>query len=135
MEEIWLQMYYKAKSLINSKDITPFISSGSNACVILSSTGKMYEGINIVSSSSINSCAEKNAVANMLSQGESCIKKIVIINELEEVIKPCKKCLTYLLELNNENEELEILTDVAPIKITKLYKQLPNWWGTLRIKR
>lgn len=135
MEEIWLDLYYKAKEALNSKELSPFITLGTNACAIRTVNGNIYTGINIDTSSNLNSCAERSAVTNMINHGEKEIDKIVIVNELEEVIKPCKKCLSYLLELSSNGMDIEILIDIAPIKINKLYKQLPNWWGTLRIKK
>ena len=135
MEEIWLDMYYKAKDILKSRVISPFVDVGTNSCVIRTTKGNLYTGVNVDTNTSLNSCAERNAVIEMVKNGESEIDKIVILNELEEVIKPCKKCLTYLLEFSSYDNDIEILTDVAPIKITKLYKYLPNWWGTLRIKK
>ena len=135
MEEIWLDLYYKAKETLNAKELSQFITMGTNACAIRTVAGNIYTGINIDTFSNLNSCAERSAVTNMINHGEKEIDKMVIINELEEVIKPCKKCLPYLLELCSDANDIEILTDVAPIKITKLYKMLPGWWGTLRIKK
>ena len=135
MEEILLDMYYKSKEVLNSKQVTPFVNIGTNSCIIRTTNGNLYSGINVDTSTSLNSCAENSAVIEMLKHGEYEIDKIAIINELEEVIKPCKKCLNYILEFSSLDNDIEILIDVAPIKITKLNKLLPNWYGTLRIKK
>ena len=45
MDKIWNEMYARAKSVQNSRDINGYISAGGVAAAVLSSTGKIYTGV------------------------------------------------------------------------------------------
>lgn len=135
MEKIWTTLYKEAKQRIKPANIQPFIEYGNNTCTLLASNNKIYFGISINSNSGISSSAERSAITMMLNDGENCIKKMVILNELEEVIKPSEDCLDYITELSDENAELEILVDYDKKEIVKLHDLLPDWWGTYRNKK
>ena len=111
MEKYWTTLYKEAKNNIKAKSIPPFIEYGNNSCAILSQNNKIYTGVSIASNTSIGSSAEKAAITTMLNDGENIIKKMVILNELEEVILPSPDSFEYLIELTNDIEDLEILTD------------------------
>ena len=128
----WKKLYEVAKENLTSKEISPFISVGNKACAILSEKGNIYYGLSIDSSTGVNNSAEKSAITNMLNNKEFKISKIVVLNELEEIIMPCSDCLEYLLELSENNENLEILVDLEKEETTKLVNLLPEWWGTYR---
>lgn len=132
MEQIWTELYNSAKSKINTKEIKPFIEYGNNSCAVLSQSNKIYTGISITSTTAINSNAEKSAITTMLNNGELGLKKMVILNELEEVLLPTEECLEYLLEMNANPDEIEILADYEHEKIIKLSETIPDWWGTYR---
>lgn len=132
MEKIWHDLYRLAKNKIDAKEIPPFISYGNTACAIESTNGQMYVGVGIVSNSSLNTIAEKNAITAMLNNGECKIRKMVILNELEEVIPPSPECLDYLLNLEEDFGSIEVLINYSEKKIVKLLDILPSWWGTYR---
>lgn len=134
MEKIWSSLYKEAKKRIKVENIPPFIEYGNNTCTILADNNKIYFGISIASNSSIGSNAEKNAITMMLNDGAKYIKKMVILNELEELIPPSEDSLDYLLELS-ENEEFEVLLDYEKEKVVTIKELLPNWWGTYRNKK
>lgn len=135
MERIWNELYKAAKSKLNTKEISPFIEFGNSSCAILGSNDKIYTGINVKSSTSINSSAEKNAVVNMFNDGEHKLKKMVILNELEEVIAPSDEYFGYLLELNDDINDIEVLVSYEKKEVKKMVDLLPDWWGTYRVKK
>ncbi len=60
---------------------------------LLSSSGKIYTGCNIESSSySLTICAERNAIFKAVSEGQHKFKAIAISSDLEEFISPCGAC-------------------------------------------
>lgn len=132
MEEIWKKLYDYAKNKIYSKELSPYISYGNTVCTILSNN-KIYCGVNINSHSHIKSSAEKNAIIEMLNNGESKIEKMLIINELEEIIKPCKECFDLINSLDLDYHNIEVLVNLKPLKVVTLDELLPDWWGTLRL--
>ena len=132
MDKIWTTLYKEAKKRIQVKNVPPFIEYGNHVCTILSGEDHIYHGVSVTSSTAINSNAEKNAILMMFNEGETVLKKIVILNELEEVIPPTEDCLNYLIELNCDLDSIEILLDYEKEQITTLRNLLPNWWGTYR---
>lgn len=132
MDYLWLELYENAKEKLNASCISPFIEYGNNSCAILGSNNKIYSGISITSNSNINCSAEKSAITSMLNDNEKVIKRIVILNELEEIIYPSEDSLEYLLELCINAEDLEVLVDLDKKVIKKLSDLLPDWWGTYR---
>ena len=132
MDRIWHSLYREAKNRLTGKELPPFIECGNNCCAILTSNNNIYTGISIKSNTSINSSAEKSAITNMLNNGENVITRMVILNELEEVIPPSIDCLDYLLELGSEFGNIDILMDEKNGEVSKLIDLLPSWWGTYR---
>lgn len=135
MNKIWIDLYNSAKSKIKTQSIEPFIECGNNACAILSDNKNIYCGISITSNNSLYSTAEKSAITEMFNNGELIIKKMVILNELEELILPSSECLEYLLELSSNPEDIEILIDLEKEKVLNLSQIIPDWWGTYRNKK
>ncbi len=135
MDRLWSSLYKEAKKRINSRELSPFIEYGNNVCTILSENEKIYFGVSVTSNTAIKCSAEKNAILMMLNSGESKIKRMVILNELEEVIPPSEECLSYLTELNYDLDKIEILINYEKEKVVTLKELLPAWWGTYRNKK
>ncbi len=132
MDKVWLELYNSAQKHICASSISPFIEYGNNVCTILGSNNKIYYGVSITSNTNINCSAEKNAITNMLNDNENIIKKMVILNELEEVILPSEDSIEYLLELCVHSDDMEILVDIDKNVVKKLTELIPDWWGTYR---
>ena len=135
MKKDWDILYETALKQLKNTSIPPFIKVGESACCLLTTTNNAYAGRNVSSNTTLNGCAEKNAMIAMLNNGEHEIKKMVILNELEELITPCVSCIENLLELSSKNETLEILIDLKGYKTIKLEELLPGWWGTYKQKK
>lgn len=135
MERSWKELYKAAKQKLHTKELSPLIEFGNSSCAILGSNDIIYTGISIKSTTSINSSAEKNAIVAMFNDGEATIKRMVILNELEEVITPSDEYFGYLLELNSNIDEVEVLVNYEKKEVKKLVELLPDWWGTYRIKK
>lgn len=135
MKKDWDILFETAAKQLKNKEIPPFIKVGQNSCCILAKSNNAYVGLNILTTTSLSSCAEKNAIVAMLNNGEYEIKKIVILNELEELILPCQSCVENLLELKPKDETIEILIDLKDYKTIKIEDLLPAWWGTYKQKK
>ena len=68
MHKIWVEMYEKAKSVQNGRDINRYISAGGVAAAVLSASGKIYTGVCIDTCSTLGICAERNAIFNMITR-------------------------------------------------------------------
>lgn len=67
----WKQLYDIAKEKLNPRTISPFIDAGGVAAAILTSSGNVYTGVCIDTSCTLGMCAERNTIANMITNGES----------------------------------------------------------------
>ena len=77
-------------------------------------------------------CAERNAIASMITNGESKIDKMVAVMPDGRVGSPCGACREYMMQLDKDSGEIEILLDLERERIIKLKELIPDWWGTER---
>ena len=103
------ELYAKAKKVISPRDVSPFISAGAVSAAILTDKGNVYVGVCIDTACSLGMCAERNAVANMITHGESKITKLVCISVDDEILSPCGSCREYLMQLHESNGEIKSL--------------------------
>ena len=76
---VWDKLYEEARSKLNPRTLSPFIEAGGVAAAILTDQGHIYTGVCIDAACSLGMCAERNAVANMITNGESRIDKVVAV--------------------------------------------------------
>ena len=79
MDKIWNEMYARAKSVQNSRDINGYISAGGVAAAVLSASGKIYTGVCIDTCCTLGICAERNAIFNMITNGDDKISRVLAI--------------------------------------------------------
>jgi cytidine deaminase len=135
MERVWYSLIKEAKKKINVHEISPFIEYGNNSCALLTDSNNIYTGVSIKSNSTLNNSAEKSAIVNMINNSETKITKMVILNELEELIVPSIDCLEYLLGLGINYGDIEVLLDYDTQETKRIIDLLPDWWGTYRNKK
>ena len=75
-------------------------------------------------------CAERNAIANMITNGESQIDKVIAVMSDGKVGSPCGSCREFMMQLDKNSGDIEILLDIDTQKTVKLKELLPEWWGT-----
>ena len=86
-------------------------------------------GMNLMSDGLHRVAGERNAIANMLTNGESRITKVVAVMPDGSNGTPCGVCREFMMQLGPESKEIEILLSLEPLKTVKLGEQLPDWWG------
>lgn len=131
---MWNKLYNAAVEVQNGRIISPFIEAGGVAAAILTKQGNIYVGVCIDTASTLGMCAERNAIANMITNGESQIDKVVAVMPDGRVGSPCGACREYMMQLDKNSGEIEILLDLEGEKTVKLKDLLPDWWGTYRFK-
>ena len=127
---MWNKLYNEAVKVQNKRTISPFIDAGGVAAAILTKQGNIYVGVCIDTASTLGICAERNAIANMITNGESQIDKVVVVMPDGRVGSPCGACREYMMQLDKDSGEIEILLDLKEQKIVKLKDLIPDWWGT-----
>ena len=130
---VWEELYEKAKEVRNKRDISGMISAGAVGAAILTKGHNIYTGVCIDMNCSLGMCAERNAIANMITNGESEIDKLVCIDSSGNVGSPCGACREFLMQLSKDSPNIEILTDLDKKKTVKLKKLMPDWWGKDRV--
>lgn len=130
----WKELYDAARAVQNSRIISPFIEAGGVAAALLTRSGNIYVGVCIDTACSLGMCAERNAIANMLTHGESQIDKIVAVMPDGRVGFPCGSCRELMMQLDKDSGEIEILLDLENKKTVRLKELVPDWWGAERFK-
>ena len=127
-------LYEKALEVQNGRVISPFVDAGGVAAAILTKEGNIYVGVCIDTCCSLGMCAERNAIANMITNGESKIDKVVAVMGDGRVGSPCGACRELMMQLSPESSKIEILTDKETKTTVTLGELMPDWWGRARFE-
>lgn len=128
--DIWEQLYNKAREVQNPRIVSPFIEAGGVAAAILTKSGNIYVGVCIDTACTLGMCAERNAIANMITHGESQIDKVVaVVTPDGKVGSPCGACREYMMQLDKDSGDIEILLELETRKTIRLKELIPDWWG------
>ncbi|MDO4156402.1 MAG: cytidine deaminase, partial [Oscillospiraceae bacterium] len=92
-------------------------------------TGKIYVGVCIDTCSTLGICAERNAIFNMITNGEQKIQKVLAIMPNGKTGAPCGACRELMVQLMPDDyQRIEIMLDYENEKIITLGKLTPEWW-------
>ena len=136
--DIWERLYEAAAKEYHPEDVSPFIYAHQVVCALESENGEIYTGFCIESCSGVmNLCAERVAALNMYIQsGQTKIRRLIVFRDKppygEGSGMPCGACREFLLQLDEENENTEILVDYASRETVTLRELTPKWWGKER---
>ena len=128
-ENIWKILYERAKTVRCERKLSPLMEVGSVGAAVLTDQGNIYTGICIDTACGMGMCAERNAIANMLTNGEHKITKVVAVMPDGSSGTPCGVCREFMMQLDKDSSEIEILLSLEPLRTVKLGEQLPDWWG------
>jgi cytidine deaminase len=131
---MWNKLYKAAIKVQNNRIVSPFIEAGGVAAAILTKKGNIYVGVCIDTASSLGMCAERNAIANMITNGESQIEKVVAVMPDGRVGSPCGACREYMMQLDKDSGDIEILVDIDTRETVRLKELIPDWWGAERFR-
>ena len=129
MEKIWDDMLAAAKAVLNERAISDYVTCGEVAAAVLSKSGKIYTGVCIDTCSTLGICAERNAIFNMITNGEHEIDKVLCIMPDGSNGAPCGACRELMVQLMaGRYYDVEILLDYESEKIVTLGEITPEWW-------
>lgn len=129
MEEKWDELYLAAKKVLNPRTVSRIIEAGGVAAAIESSSGKIYVGVCIDCACTLGICAERNAIFNMITNGENSIKKVIAIDEDGKVIPPCGACRELMAQLMpGDYRNVEVMLGYESNRIVNFGKLTPEWW-------
>lgn len=125
----WSIMYEKAKEVLQERQISKFIEAGSVAAAIKTVTGNIYVGVCFDTSCSLGMCAERNAIANMITNGENGICRLIAVDRNGKAIPPCGACREFMVQLMPDHyHSIQIMMDYENKKMVTLGDITPNWW-------
>ena len=129
MDKIWEEMYDAAKKVLNPRQISEYVSAGEVSAAVLSASGKIYTGVCIDTCSTLGICAERNAVFNMITNGEQEIKRVLCIPPFEGKGAPCGACRELMVQLMPKSyKDIEIMLDYKTGQVVTLGDLTPEWW-------
>jgi len=102
--------------------IKPSLTAGAVAAALVTDAGNLYTGINLDLACGIGFCAEHSAVAEMLKQRETVIRRIVAVDE-DRIVAPCGREL--LVQVDKRNMDCVVLLPDGAVTLREL---LPNAW-------
>ena len=133
--DIWEELYAAARAVQRGREISPFMEAGGVAAAIRTKAGNTYVGVCIDTASSLGMCAERSAMANMITRGESRIDKVVAVMPDGKVGPPCGACREFMMQLDRDSGEIEIILDLDRRETVRLRELMPRWWGGSRFSK
>ena len=129
MDKTWQDMYDAAKSVLKEKVISDFVTAGGVSAAVLSKSGKIYTGVCIDTASTLGICAERNAIFNMITNGEYEIDRVLCIPPMEGKGAPCGACRELMVQLMpGKYKDIDIMIDYKNDRVMKLGELTPEWW-------
>ncbi|MGA1153392.1 MAG: cytidine deaminase family protein [bacterium] len=124
------QLINQAASVIKTRKVKDSLFADVG-CALLSRSDQVYYGV-CADSGSNTFCAEKAAIAAMITNGEYEIKKIVAVWKDEAgsvfVIPPCGNCRQLMRETDESNLEAEVILDADKTVLLKELLPYYDWW-------
>ena len=125
----WQKLYNAAKHMLYPRKISDIVEAGGVAAAIKTQSGKIFTSVCINGACTLGICAERNAIFNMIINGESKIRRVVAVNWDGKVIPPCGACRELMTQIMpNEYKQIEIMLDYENNRIVSLGDLTPDWW-------
>lgn len=129
MEKVWEDLYKAAKNVQNPREVSERIYAGGVAAAIEASSGKIYTGVCVDTSCTLGICAERNAIFNMITNGDNEIKRVIAIMSDGKTGAPCGACRELMTQLMPKSyQHVEIMLDYEQRKVITLGELTPEWW-------
>lgn len=129
MDKIWEEMHAAAEAVLAPWQISEFVSAGEVSAAVLSKSGKIYTGVCIDTCSTLGICAERNAIFNMITNGEYEINRVLCIPPVDGKGAPCGACRELMVQLMPTSyKDIEIMLDYRTGKTITLGEITPEWW-------
>ena len=129
MEKVWEDLYESAKNVQNPREVSERIYAGGVAAAIEASSGKIYTGVCVDTSCTLGICAERNAIFNMITNGDNEVKRVLAIMSDGKTGAPCGACRELMTQLMPKSyQHVEIMLDYEQRKVITLGELTPEWW-------
>lgn len=125
----WDRLYAAAAAVRKERRISEYVTCGEVSAAILSASGRIYTGVCIDTCSTLGVCAERNAIFNMITNGEQEIEKVIAILPDGSSGAPCGACRELMVQLMpGKYRGIEIMMDYRKERTMTLGDLTPEWW-------
>lgn len=129
MDCVWNDLYEVARKVLKPREVSKIIEAGGVAAAVESVSGKIYVGVCVDTACTLGVCAERNAIFNMITNGEDEIRRVIAIDRDGKAIPPCGACREFMTQLMPENyRNIEIMVDYEKNRVVTLGELTPEWW-------
>ena len=129
MEPVWKELYKAAKAVQNDRQVSDYVEAGGVAAAILSGSGKISTGVCVDTCSTLGICAERNAIFQMLTNGDTRPTKVLAVMPDGKCGAPCGACWELMVQLMPEGyRDVEIMMDYESGRVVTLGELTPEWW-------
>ena len=129
MEQIWVDLYNAAKAVQGARKVSDMVEAGGVAAALEAGSGKIYVGVCVDTACTLGVCAERNAIFNMITHGESSVKRVLALMPDGKAGAPCGACRELMVQLMpGTYKGVEIMMDYERNKIMTLGELTPEWW-------
>ena len=129
MDECWSRLYDAAKAVLNPRKISEWMEAGGVAAAVEAESGRIYTGVCVDSACTLGVCAERNAIFNMITNGESRIKRVIAVGWDGKAMPPCGACRELMAQLMPKDYRgIEIMLNNEKNEIVTLGALTPSWW-------
>ncbi len=125
----WDRLYEAAVAVRNERRISEYVTCGEVSAAILSGSGRIYTGVCIDTCSTLGICAERNAIFNMITNGEQVIDKVLAVLPDGSSGAPCGACRELMVQLMpGKYKDIEIMMDYKEERTMTMGELTPEWW-------
>lgn len=129
MEQIWKDLYAAARAVLNPRRVSKMMEAGGVAAAMEAESGKIYVGVCVDTACTLGVCAERNAIFNMITNGESGLRRVLAINSKGKALPPCGACRELMTQLMPQDYRgVEVMLDYEKERIVTLGELTPEWW-------
>ncbi|MCX8736626.1 cytidine deaminase family protein [Lactobacillus sp. B4026] len=129
MDQQWQKMYEAASQVQRFHQIGEHMEAGGVAAAVLSESGKIYTGVCVDTACGLGVCAERNALFNMITQGETRVSRVLALMSNGKNVAPCGACREFIVQLMEKDyQNVEVMMDYRHDKVVKMSELTPEWW-------
>lgn len=120
------KLYNEAKSVINPRQLSPYVEAGGVGAALLTNSGNIFVGACLDTPCSLGFCAERAAAASMITAGKNQVVKMIAVDWDGKILPPCGTCREFISQLHEKNYNAEVM--VAEGKVMTLEELMPFDW-------
>ncbi len=106
-------------------EISDHMEAGGVAAAVLSESGKIYTGVCVDTACTLGVCAERNALFNMITNGETKILRVLAVMSDGKNGVPCGACREFMVQMMEKDyQNVEVMMDYESNK----GELTPEWW-------